>query len=206
MLWILVPVFFVIREQGRSYSLVGLFCILAATITAVLVFRPQFFFRAVRFAARAMPKKFREKFLAFGSRGLEAFSVLRSPRTLAALALLTFVFILGQVLTNFFVMKACGLHLPVYAALFILLGVQVGYVVPSAPGKIGIFEYSVILSLSAFPVQKNSALSYALGPSRRRFPAENRPGVHLFVHIQAELAKKRPDRGEARGLACENRS
>ena len=161
-LWILVPVFFVIREQRRSYSLVVFFCLLAAGVMAVSVARPQLLFRGIRFAARALPGSLRERFLRFGADGLEAFAVLRRPRIFASLAPLTFVFILGQVLTNFFVLQGCHLRLPLYAALFILLGVQVGYAIPSVPGKIGIFEYSVILSLAAFRLPKGDALGYGL--------------------------------------------
>ena len=161
-LWLLVPVFFAVREEGRNYVLLVFCCLLAGGTVILWVVRPWLFFRAIRSAARVLPGNLRERFLRFGSEGLEAFGILRSPRIFASLAPLTFVFILGQVLTNFFVLQGCSLRLPLYAALFILLGIQVGYAVPSAPGKIGLFEYSVILSLSAFSVPKGDALGYGL--------------------------------------------
>jgi len=42
------------------------------------------------------------------------------------------------------------------------LAAQAGALPPSVPGRIGIFEYAVILALSAFGIAKNDALSYAL--------------------------------------------
>jgi len=39
---------------------------------------------------------------------------------------------------------------------------MVGMAPPSVPGKIGIFEYAVILTLSTFNIDKSLALSYAL--------------------------------------------
>jgi uncharacterized membrane protein YbhN (UPF0104 family) len=48
------------------------------------------------------------------------------------------------------------------AGLFLLLAIQVGNIPPSVPGKIGIFEYAVILALSLFNVSKSQALSYGI--------------------------------------------
>lgn len=70
--------------------------------------------------------------------------------------------ITGQVLTNFFLFKAFNLQLTFWAGLVVLLAIQVGNIPPSAPGKVGIFEYATILALSAFAVDKTQALSYAL--------------------------------------------
>jgi len=44
----------------------------------------------------------------------------------------------------------------------LLLIVQAGNAPPSVPGKIGIFEYMVILGLSFFGIEKADAMGYAL--------------------------------------------
>jgi len=43
-----------------------------------------------------------------------------------------------------------------------LVVLQVGMAVPSSPGRIGVFQYLVILALSIFAVDKNVALGYSV--------------------------------------------
>jgi hypothetical protein len=43
-----------------------------------------------------------------------------------------------------------------------LVVLQVGTAVPSSPGRIGVFQYLVILALSIFAVDKNVALGYSI--------------------------------------------
>lgn len=64
--------------------------------------------------------------------------------------------------TNYIVFAALGLRLPLSAAFFLLIALQVGVAVPSSPGKVGIFHYLCILALSVFAVDKNVALSYGV--------------------------------------------
>jgi uncharacterized protein (TIRG00374 family) len=117
---------------------------------------------AVRLFGRILPGRHRERIETFGSQAVEAFHSLRSPRILAVLTFFTFGLILCQVLTNYFVFRAFHLAAPFWAALVVLLAVQVGNLPPSAPGKIGIFEYAVILALAAFGIGRRDALSYGL--------------------------------------------
>jgi len=44
----------------------------------------------------------------------------------------------------------------------VLLAVQAGNIPPSVPGKLGVFEYAVVLALSVFGVSKGMALSYGI--------------------------------------------
>ncbi len=88
--------------------------------------------------------------------------MLRSANTLLFVVVLTFGFIAGQVLTNFFLFKAFHLNLSFLVGLFLLLAIQVANMPPSVPGKIGIFEYAVILALSLFAISKSQALSYGI--------------------------------------------
>lgn len=63
---------------------------------------------------------------------------------------------------NYLVFLALGLQLPFTAALFLLVVLQLGMAVPSAPGKLGIFHYLCILGLGVFDVGRGTALGYAL--------------------------------------------
>lgn len=161
-LWISIPAFFAIEREVKGYKISLFFCILAAFFLALFVLRPKIFFNWIRFLSKFLPGKIRKSSQDFFEKGLEAFGLLKSAKTLVALVTLTFAFVGGQVLTNFFLFKAFDLRLSFWAGLLVLLAVQVGNIPPSVPGKIGIFEYAVILALSAFSISKSQALSYGI--------------------------------------------
>jgi uncharacterized protein (TIRG00374 family) len=160
--WILMPAVFPFKEKVKMPGLALFFCFLAAGFLAMFALRPQLFLRGTRYFAKIFPHKIREKISHFADQGIEAFASLRSAQNVVSILFLTIGLILSQVLTNFLLFKAFHINLSFGAALFVLLAVQVGNIPPSAPGKIGIFEYAVILALSIFHVSKNEALSYGL--------------------------------------------
>jgi uncharacterized membrane protein YbhN (UPF0104 family) len=55
-----------------------------------------------------------------------------------------------------------GIDLPVYVALLTVVIVNIGILIPSAPGYVGAFEFFTISALSIFAVEKSIALSYAI--------------------------------------------
>jgi uncharacterized protein (TIRG00374 family) len=65
-------------------------------------------------------------------------------------------------LGNYILFKALNLELSMLAAIFLLLALQVASVPPALPGKIGIYEYTVILSLAVLGIDRNVALGYGL--------------------------------------------
>jgi hypothetical protein len=67
-----------------------------------------------------------------------------------------------SVLVNYTVFLALGLPLSLAAALFLLIVLQVGVAVPSAPGKLGVFHYLCTLALGFFGVEKGAAMGYAV--------------------------------------------
>ena len=74
--------------------------------------------------------------------------------------------LLGMWLTVFTVsyllLIACGLSLPIQAAVMVVVFVAFGKIIPSSPGAIGTFHYLVILVLMSFQVSKEVALGYAI--------------------------------------------
>jgi uncharacterized membrane protein YbhN (UPF0104 family) len=64
--------------------------------------------------------------------------------------------------TNYVVFLAMGMALPLVAALFLLVVLQVGGAVPSSPGKLGVFQYLCVLALSLFSVERSVTLGCSL--------------------------------------------
>lgn len=65
------------------------------------------------------------------------------------------------VLANWVALVAMDLHVPLLAALVLLVALQFGNKLPSSPGNIGVFHYVTVLTLSIFGVERALALSYA---------------------------------------------
>jgi len=161
-LWISVPALFAMQKEVKGYKIALFFCILAAFFLVLFIWQPKTVLKGASFFSRLLPRKSRKGFQDFFEKGIEAFGLLRSANTLLFVVVLTFGFIAGQVLTNFFLFKAFHLNLSFGVGLFLLLAIQVANMPPSVPGKIGVFEYAVILALSLFGISKGLALSYGI--------------------------------------------
>jgi glycosyltransferase 2 family protein len=90
--------------------------------------------------------------------GLGSLDVLHKPGVVLGLVLWSLVILIVGASTNYLVCAALGLALPIWAALFMLVVLQVGVAVPSSPGKIGVFHYLTVLALSVFGVPREAAL------------------------------------------------
>jgi uncharacterized protein (TIRG00374 family) len=69
--------------------------------------------------------------------------------------------------TNWILFRAMHVNMgggaePIIAAVFSLVVLQLGAVLPSSPGRVGVFHYLAVLSLDPFGVEKGLALSYGI--------------------------------------------
>jgi len=161
-LWLSVPVFLSFQQVGPGLGIAALFCLASAGIFVFFVFRPALILKAILLFSRVFPKTAIERTGRWAEQGLEAFQAFRSPRAIIFILLWTILIILNQVLTNYLVLQGARLVLPFQASLLVLLALQAGALPPAAPGRIGIYEYSVILALSVFAVPPGPALSGAV--------------------------------------------
>jgi uncharacterized membrane protein YbhN (UPF0104 family) len=92
--------------------------------------------------------------------------VLRSGRAIAELALWSVVVWTIETSTYFFVLKSVHPMLrvgtPAIAALLLMVTVNLGILVPSAPGYVGAFQAFGVLALSAFGVPTSVALAITI--------------------------------------------
>ena len=65
-------------------------------------------------------------------------------------------------LINYFILLALNLSLPPVSAFLLLAVLQVGGLVPSSPGKVGVFQLLCILTLALFSVDKSIGLTYGI--------------------------------------------
>ncbi|UCC38788.1 MAG: flippase-like domain-containing protein [Candidatus Aminicenantes bacterium] len=160
--WISIPAILAIEIEFKGYKIALFFCALIACFLIIIIIWPKILLKRISLFSRFLPTKLRQAFQGFFEKSFKAFSQFRSIKTSTTLIFLTFVLIGAQVLTNFLLFKAFDLNLSFWVGLVVLLAIQVGNIPPSVPGKIGVFEYAVILALAAFGISKSHALSYGI--------------------------------------------
>jgi uncharacterized protein (TIRG00374 family) len=90
-------------------------------------------------------------------------SAVRQKRILLFALALTFLAWLVTGITFMGFLDAFQLGaLPWYASFFIILLINLGGLIPSSPGGIGVYEYMVILALSYWVTEKSAGLSFAV--------------------------------------------
>jgi uncharacterized membrane protein YbhN (UPF0104 family) len=108
-----------------------------------------------RFPGKALIEKWAEA-LCLGMQGLRGKGAqLRIGSATVVVWLLTCLF-------NYFGLLAFHIQAPIWAAILVLALTNLGMVVPSSPGYIGVFHYLVVLALGAFGVPRELALGYAI--------------------------------------------
>jgi uncharacterized protein (TIRG00374 family) len=78
------------------------------------------------------------------------------------LQLLSVMIWLIGVVVNYLVFLAMDLPLPWISAFLLMAVLMVGGIVPSSPGKLGVFQYLCILTLGLFNVDKSIGLTYGI--------------------------------------------
>lgn len=162
LLWALAPVLFIVGGSVGGFPMPLYLVLPAALMLIFIAWKPRSLLAAVKVFKRLLPAKVGEKALVAVDQGLQAFAQLRSPHRLVLVIIGSFGVLGGQVLTNVLLFRAFGLELPWGAGILVLLATQIINIPPSIPGRIGIFEFSVILALGVFPVTRDQSLSYAI--------------------------------------------
>lgn len=163
-LWVTVPAFFAIRDKLRGYTIALVISGIVVLALVFVVWKRELVRKWFYAFARWLPEKMniRQRILNFLDRGMDAFIQLKNPKTILLMAFYSVVIIMLSTLSNFLLFFAFGFQLSFFQALIILLLVQVGSAPPSLPGKLGVFEYMVILGLSLSAIGKAEAMGYAI--------------------------------------------
>jgi len=131
-------------------------------VTLTLSYGKDWLLARLESMARFLPRDWRMRIQQTVSLTLASLDVLRFPWVGLQLQGWSFLIWSMGILENYIVFLALGLFLPFAAALFLLVVLQVGIAVPSAPGKLGVFQYLCILALAPFGVDKSAALVFSV--------------------------------------------
>lgn len=107
--------------------------------------------RLPRFPGKAMAVKWAEA-LCLGTEGL------RGPAAQLKITAVTAAIWIVTVLTFYFSQLAFHIQAPIWAAALVVAVTNLGMVVPSSPGYVGVYHYLVVLALAAYGVEREVAL------------------------------------------------
>ena len=93
--------------------------------------------------------------------GLQSLDILARPRQYVFIIAWSLVIWSAAALANEFALRAMGIRVPVLTSIVLLVTLQIGNKVPTVPANLGVFHYTVVLTLGLFGVDKAVALSYA---------------------------------------------
>jgi glycosyltransferase 2 family protein len=152
-----LPAWFKDSSQGFMLLALVLF-----GLTLVLFFIKDKLLTWLSALLRFLPAGWQERFQRILRQALTSLDVFRDPWLGLRLSGWSFLVWGMGVVLNYLLFHAFRLTLPISAALFLLLVLQVGISVPSIPGKLGVFQYLTILALVPFGVDRGMGLSYSL--------------------------------------------
>lgn len=145
-------------QSGLAF--VGTATVVVMTTVALTFWSPQLLERISRFAKR-VPEPWHHRVLRFADSAIGGLRSLRGWRSGCLIWLLSCGVLLFSIATNYIVFEALGLSLRPVAALFIAIVLRIGQAPPSLPGKLGLFQYLVVVGLAAFGVDRTTALTYS---------------------------------------------
>lgn len=127
----------------------------------ILVRRQENFLRWAGGLLAHLPDRFQGKIQSILFNVIQGTGVVTGRYILYAFAVLSCMWLVAF-LAAYSIMIACGLALPMQAAVMVVVFVAFGKIIPSSPGAIGTYHYLVILVLMSLAVSKESALGYAI--------------------------------------------
>lgn len=147
---------------NQSGYLMFLFAFLLGAVTLAAVVYHQRFLAWLKNFANRFPERFRSPMLGLLEDGFQGLRIASQGGHLWRLVVSTILIWLAAWATNHLALWAMRIHLPWSASLLLLVALMVGISLPSAPGRIGIFEYACVLALSVFNIDHSLAFTYGL--------------------------------------------
>jgi uncharacterized protein (TIRG00374 family) len=93
---------------------------------------------------------------------VEGLHLMGNPRTLGLTAAISLLYLAMEVLFVFFLMRAYGLDLSIWAAGGVLTILRLTTVVPNAPGNLGVVNFACVVALGVFEVDRTDAKTFSI--------------------------------------------
>ncbi|UCH97028.1 MAG: flippase-like domain-containing protein [Candidatus Aminicenantes bacterium] len=159
---VLAPVFYTFKTKLKGHTIAIVIFLILIPLLILVIWKREWVRKQLARLANLFPTKLKKRILDFLDKGMEAFALLKDIKMILQVVLITIIVIFSQVITNLILFKAYGFQLSIFEALILQVVILIGMSLPSVPGKIGIFEYTVLLGLSMFGIEESIALGYGL--------------------------------------------
>lgn len=150
-IWIPLP-----GEIVHAADILGIIAIAASVVVIIVMLSPA---RIAPVAIPGKPARLIMQFFARFTGGIKTIGLTRSFFLSLAVSSLIIVF---QAAAFWFIMVACGLHVPLAAGAVVFLIVHLGTAIPNAPSNIGSFQFFCVVGLAIFGVDKTTAAAFSI--------------------------------------------
>jgi len=134
-----------------------------------------------------LPGRARRRVMSFIERFVDGTAILRSPALTGAVLALSLVVWAMELTLYLVMMRGFGIAAPLWVAAITLVATNFGIAVPSAPGHLGVYEAACSGALIAVGVDKERALSYAIGLHLMMFVCITGSGLLLMWRLGLRL-------------------
>ena len=110
---------------------------------------------------KILPGKVNLRLLNILKRFKQSLMIIKNPYLVIYLFLISFIVWLSSSVSIFFIFQLAGLRLPFFAAVALMVINSFGVSIPAGPAMIGTFQYSCIIALSLFSIDKNDSFIFA---------------------------------------------
>ena len=163
----------------------------AAVAIAVVLIKESLVARVVDLAIGRLPARIAGPILRAVDVFISGLHALKSRRTLVLVVALSVAVWLLEATSYLLMVSAFNISMPpvqlVLAAVFLLVVVNLGIMLPSAPGYVGTFQFFAVMALGAFGVPKETALAVAISSHLMQYLMVTAIGVVFFLRENVGL-------------------
>jgi glycosyltransferase 2 family protein len=186
LLWPL-PVF------GQQVQLVSSLVFLGSVAgILMLLLREAFTVKLLNRLMRPMPGRLSASVLRASRAFIAGLQSLKRPRSLFLVVVLSLSVWALEATSYFLMMRAFNVQLPpqqhVLAALLLLVTINLGIMVPSAPGYVGTFQFFAVAALTMFEVDRDASLAIGISSHLMQYVLVTGIGLAFFARENLSLS------------------
>lgn len=136
--------------------------VLMVSFMVFLYFKRESALKMIRPFLKILPERFGHKIESLVRNFIDGFRIIASPSRMLGILLLSVLIWVLSGLSIYTLFKFQGLELSMLAALVVLVVNIVGISLPTAPGMLGNFQFSCIVALSLFKIDKDPAFVFSM--------------------------------------------
>jgi glycosyltransferase 2 family protein len=127
-----------------------------------LYFKTECAIEFIRFFIKYFPDRFRSRIIETAENFVKGFEIISNPAGFFAVLLLSMLIWILSGLTIYCLFLFHGFKLSMLAAFVVLVITIMGISLPTAPGMLGNFQFSCIVALSLFNIEKDPAFLFSM--------------------------------------------